>query len=53
MLVLKIKTKKTAKEKLAILDELAGSGLKYGPEYIDDVIRLADREDEKEKITVN
>lgn len=49
VLVLKIKTKKTAEEKLTILKKLAGSGLKYGPEYIDDVIQLAHREDEEDR----
>jgi hypothetical protein len=43
---MKFRTKKSAEEKLAILDKLAGSGLDHGPEYIEDAVRLANREDE-------
>jgi hypothetical protein len=49
VLILKFRTKKSPEEKLAILDKLAGSGLDHGPEYIEEAIRLANREDEEDR----
>lgn len=49
VLILKFRTKKSPEEKLTILDKLARSGLEHGPEYIEDAIRLANREDEEDR----
>jgi CO dehydrogenase/acetyl-CoA synthase beta subunit len=49
VLILKFSTKKTPSEKQAILEELAGSGLQFGNDYIEDSIRIAFREDEEDR----
>lgn len=49
VLILKVRRKKSPEEKLAILEKLAGTGLEYGSEYIEDAIRLANREDEEDR----
>lgn len=49
VLILKFTTKKTAAEKKVILDDLAGSGLQHGSDFIEDSIRLAYREGEEDR----
>ena len=53
VLILKFSTKKAPSEKQAILDELAGSGLQFGSDYIEDSIRIAFREDEEDRDGLN
>lgn len=52
-LTLNFKTKKTPSERKVILDELAGSGLGHGREFIVDSLRLADREGEEDREDLN
>ncbi|GAX90166.1 hypothetical protein [Effusibacillus lacus] len=46
---LKLRKKKSAAEKKKILAELAGSGLQYGKEVIEESLRIAHREDEEDR----
>lgn len=52
-LVLKFKTKKTSDEKQAILNELAGSGLRHGQDFLEDALRTASREGEEDRVGFN
>lgn len=41
--------KRTPMEKKKILDELAGSGLQHGKDYIDDAVNVATRQGEEDR----
>lgn len=52
-IILNLKEKPTTANKKVILEELAGSGLQYGREGIEDAIELANREGEEDREDVN
>lgn len=52
-IIVNLKSKKTTAEKKAILDELAGSGLQYGREFIQNATELANREGEVDREDIN